>query len=337
MKAIALKNADAQPELQEIESPAPGPGEVRVKVKATSVNGFDIMAAKGYLKGMLDHHYPAALGKDFAGVIDQVGPGVEKYQVGDKVFGVINKPFIGEGSFAEYITTDANSGLAKLPENVTFAEGGTLGLAGATAVDVIDAAKLTPQSVVLIAGATGGVGSQALQLAVKTGAKVLATAKGIEGANLVAELGAYKIIDYSRDISGQILLDYPEGVDVVLHLGGEAENFTRIIKPEGLFISTILPDAESLGEVPFRVQTILANPTTETLERVAANQSEGTSRVHIQKVYDLDTAGEALTDFSDGKVGKLAITIENIIPEEAAREEEKEKEIPQAEPAAVIA
>ena len=77
---------------------------MRVRVHAASVNGFDVAVANGYLKGMMEHRFPVVLGKDFAGTVDAVGAGVDRFQVGDRVFGVVTKPYLGDGSFAEYVT-----------------------------------------------------------------------------------------------------------------------------------------------------------------------------------------------------------------------------------------
>src|SRR3954449_1528389 len=115
MKVFALREFDQAPEVTEVDLPTPGPGEVRVRVRAASVNGFDLSVASGRLKGMMEHRFPVVLGKDFAGTVDAVGPGVTDYQVGDRVFGVVTKPFLGDGSFAEYVTVATGVGLAPLP------------------------------------------------------------------------------------------------------------------------------------------------------------------------------------------------------------------------------
>src|SRR3954467_9319478 len=100
MKAFALTDFGADPELVDLQVPEPAEGEVRVRVHAASVNGFDLSVASGRLKGMMEHRFPVVLGKGCAGVVDAVGPGVSDYQVGDRVFGVVTKPFLGDGSFA---------------------------------------------------------------------------------------------------------------------------------------------------------------------------------------------------------------------------------------------
>jgi NADPH2:quinone reductase len=112
---------------------------------------------------MMEHRFPLVLGKDFAGTVDAIGDGVTGYQVGDRVFGVVMKDFLGDGSFAEYVTVPAAVGVARLPEGVAFVEGAALGLAGAAA--------LAAGQTVLVAGATGGVAAGTLgKLVIKVGA-----------------------------------------------------------------------------------------------------------------------------------------------------------------------
>ena len=88
----------------EVDVPAPQPGEVLVKVAASSINGFDVATAAGYLQGMMEHRFPLVIGKDFAGTVAALGEGVTDYAVGDQVFGVVMQPFLGTGSLTEYVT-----------------------------------------------------------------------------------------------------------------------------------------------------------------------------------------------------------------------------------------
>src|SRR5215210_9210501 len=120
MRAFALTGFRETPTIVEIPLPEPAEGEVRVRVHAASVNGFDLSVASGRLQGMMDHRFPVVLGKDFAGTIDAVGAGVIDYAPGDRVFGVVTKPYLGNGSFGEFVTVPVAVGLARLPEAVRF-------------------------------------------------------------------------------------------------------------------------------------------------------------------------------------------------------------------------
>lgn len=182
MRAVVLPEFGSAPALIDIDTPVPVEGEVRVRVRAAAV--------------------------------DAVGPGVRGYAVGDRVFGVVTKSFLGDGSFGEFVTVPVSVGLAKLPESVNVAEGAALGLAGTTANDVVAAAELSAGSTILVVGATGGVGSQVIQLAAAAGAHV-------------TSLGAGESLNYREDLAAGVLARHPEGVDVVVHLAGTSRPSCR--------------------------------------------------------------------------------------------------------------
>jgi len=124
MRAIVLNEFHATPTVEEIDVPDPGEGEVRVRVRAAAVNGFDLGEVHGFFTGYFEHRFPLVLGKDFAGTVDAVGPGVDGYAAGDRVFGVVTKDYLGDGSFAEYVTVPTSVGVAPLPDAVDSDRGG---------------------------------------------------------------------------------------------------------------------------------------------------------------------------------------------------------------------
>jgi NADPH:quinone reductase len=311
MRAVVITSDEsASPELTELQVPEPAAGEVRVKVAAAAVNGFDLAVASGGLKAMMEHRYPLVLGKDFAGTVDALGEGVEGYQIGDRVFGVVTKDFLGDGSFADYVTVPTTVGLTHLPEDVDFTAGAALGLAGTAAVDAVDAAGLEPGVTVLISGATGGVGQQALQLAVHAGAQAIATIGSDQDQDLVTGLGAAATVDYTiGDVAEQVLAAHPGGVDVVFHFAGEPAGLVSAVKPGGRLVSTLIMNADALPTEDIEVVGIYATPSAATLQRLATHQAQGHTSVTIQQVYDLAQAGQAFEDFAAGTQGKLVLTI----------------------------
>jgi NADPH:quinone reductase len=309
MKAVVLREFERGPQVAQVETPTPGRGEVRVRVHAASVNGFDLSVGKGMLKGAMEHRFPVVLGKDFAGTIDEVGAEVTGFEPGDRVFGVVMKDFLGDGSFGEYVTVPVAVGIAKLPEAVDFPEAAALGLAGVAAVDSVDAAGIQPGNTVLVAGATGGVGQQALQLAVRAGATVIATASSDVERELVTLLGAAATVDYRGDVAEQVLASHPDGVDVVLSYAGDPAALVRAVKAGGRLVSTLLRTAEDVPADGVQVVAIYANPSETTLERVAKHQAEKHTTVTVQRVYQLDDAPAALEDFAAGTLGKLVIAV----------------------------
>lgn len=309
MKAVALSAFDETPGLIEIDTPTPAEGEVRVRVHAASVNGFDLAVANGYLNGMMEHRFPVVLGKDFAGVVDKLGAGVDGFAVGDRVFGVVTKSFLGDGSFAEYVTVPVAVGIAKLPDEVSFADAAALGLAGTAAITAIDATDIAAGSTVLIAGATGGVGNQAVQLAAHAGGQVIATASTPQEIEAVTGLGASATVDYAGDVVAQVRELHPDGVDVVLHLAGDGSALAGALRTGGRFVSTLAQSGEQVGDATLDFVGVMANPTSETLDRLAANHAEERSTVPIQRVFSLDETPEAFGHFASGTLGKLVITI----------------------------
>jgi NADPH:quinone reductase-like Zn-dependent oxidoreductase len=104
MRAIVINDFGAPPTVSDLPQPQPEAGEVLVRVRASSLNGFDAATAAGRLKDMMEHRFPVVLGKDFAGTVEAVGDDVTRFAVGDEVFGVVMKPFLGDGGLGEYVT-----------------------------------------------------------------------------------------------------------------------------------------------------------------------------------------------------------------------------------------
>ena len=307
MRAFVLTEFGAQPELADIAVPELAEGEVRVRVHAASVNGFDLAVAAGYVKDMMEHRFPVVLGKDFAGVVDAVGPDVTDYEIWDRVFGVVTKPYLGDGSFAEYVTVPAEVGLAKLPDSIDLTTGAALGLAGAAALDSLDAADVQPGETVLVVGATGGVGNQVVQLAKNAGATVVATAASSDGQALVTDLGADATVDHTADLFAAIREAHADGVDVVFHFAGDPEQAASLVRAGGRFVSTIVQPGQFEVE-NVAVHGIYAHPAPSSLDRLAGHAATGTTRTIVQDTYTLDQAPDAFGAFADGTLGKVVIT-----------------------------
>jgi NADPH:quinone reductase-like Zn-dependent oxidoreductase len=159
----------------DVPAPVPGDGEVLVRVTAASVNAYDTFVAMGMMKDYLPYEFPAVLGQAVAGVVQALGDGVTGLREGDRVFGDIGvKATVHDGSFAELAIPQAGQ-VSRTPEGLDDAEAATLGVAGTTAMNAVEAVSPADGSTVLVLGATGGVGSFALQLAAARGAHVIAS------------------------------------------------------------------------------------------------------------------------------------------------------------------
>jgi len=258
---------------------------------------------------MMEHSFPAVLGKDFAGTVAATGEGVSGWAVGDRVFGVVMKPLVRDGSFAQYVTVPEAIGIAHLPEGLDVHVAGALGLAGTAAIQAVDALQLQAGELVLVAGATGGVGALAVQLAAAAGAVVIATGRpGLE-EKFLRELGATHIADCSQDLAASVRALAPQGVDAALHLAGDGSQLAALVRPGGRLASTLGFKLEPASGGRLQVTAVMANPDAATLDRLADLAASGRLRVPVQATYPLEELPRAISDFSGGTRGKLALSI----------------------------
>ncbi len=307
MNAFTLDALGTAPTLHDdVPAPEPGTGEVLVRVEASSVNPVDNAIAAGMLEGMFEHEFPVTLGRDYAGVVERVGDGVTRYAPGDEVYGFRHAdPTVHDGSWAELIVVPEDVSIARRPEQVDVSTAGAAPLVGITAITLVDALELSAGDVVLVVGATGGVGSLAVQLAGRAGATVVAPARADDEAYL-NDLGVTERIERDGDVAAAVRERHPDGVDAVIDLVSYAPGaFDAALKDGGRVAS---PNSAA-GDGPGRIN-VLAEPSRENLERLARVSDDGTLRVPIQDTYTLDRAGEALQALaSTHQQGKLAMRI----------------------------
>jgi NADPH:quinone reductase-like Zn-dependent oxidoreductase len=310
MRAFAVAELPGTPAVSELNKPEPEPGELLVRVTASSVNGFDLWVLAGRLQGMMEHRYPLVLGRDFAGTVEAVGAGVADFAVGDSVFGVVNKAYLGTGSLAQYVSVPVATGVARLPEGVSVRDAGALGLTGAAAFDAFAALGPVGGKTVLVSGATGGVGALAVQLAAGRGANVIATAKPGPEADFLAGLTSEKIafVDYTGDVTAQVRALAPDGVDAVLHLAGDLDELTALVRDGGTVASLLAPPQAPEGR-KLRTAMVMADPTGATLSAVAAQVASGALVVPVTSVYPLEQGADAFAAFTAGALGKIAVSV----------------------------
>jgi NADPH:quinone reductase-like Zn-dependent oxidoreductase len=307
MKAFAVTARDASPALHDVPRPQPGASEVLVAVAAASVNGFDLSVAAGYVWDMLPHEFPVVLGRDFVGTVQSVGDGVEQIAIGDRVAGVIPGVALGAGAFGEYVVVPATA-VTAIPVGVDVQDAAGVGLAGVAAHDALDALDLRPGEVVLISGATGGVGSIAVQCAVAAAATVIATARPGAEEDYVRRLGATHTVDYTSDLPGAVRAVAPSGVDKALHFAGDPAAIGTVVRSGGAVASTMGITSEQLGRDDVSVNAIMAAATADKLARLLDDVATGKLRVNIEATIPLERAHEAFKVFADGTLGKVLIT-----------------------------
>jgi NADPH:quinone reductase len=309
MKAVTLDAFDTPPRLRDdLPAPTPAPNEVLVRVHASSVNPADNGIAAGMLKQMgLEYEFPVILGRDYAGVVEQVGPEVTRYGVGDEVFGFLlhANPTVRDGSWAELIAVPQDMFIGRAPEGVDLATAGAAPLAGIAAIMAIDALELSEGDTVLVVGATGGVGSLAAQLAARAGATVVAPALP-EDEPYLHELGVNELLPRNGDLAPAARERHPDGFDAVLDLVNYTPDVPAALAKEG---GRVASPTGAAGEGPGRTM-IMAAPTPENLERLARLLADGTLRVPIQATHELAQAPDALAALPTTHTrGKLAIRV----------------------------
>ena len=271
MKAAYIE-AQGGPEVLkygEMPDPVAGPGEVVVDNHAASVNGADWKVRAGHYSEMTE--FPYILGRDFSGVVSEVGEGVDDLKIGDAVFGVCD---VGqEGAYAEKIAMKASI-LAKKPDSLSHNQAAALSLTGLTAlVSVEDTIKLQPGEKILIQGGAGGVASFAIQIAKHIGARVITTASAAN-IDYLRGLGADEIIDYNAQDFTEIVSECDAVFDTV---GGDvAQRSFDVLKPGG------------------RAAFIASGPKAPESPRADAQSlrpAVGRDRPHLERIVELFEAG----------------------------------------------
>src|SRR5262245_40369563 len=295
-------------ELVEVPIPSPTPTEVLVRNAAAGVNPVDwkVRARGGFLG-----EPPFTVGWDVAGVVEEVGVGVTRFSIGDRVFGMPRFPREA-AAYAEYVTSPSRQ-LALVPEGLDDVEAGALPLAGLTAWQaLVETAEVQPGQRILVLAAGGGVGHLAVQIAKARGAYVLGTARAEKHAFL-AELGVDEAIDYTIEN----VAERAPAVDVVLDLvGGEAGlDALPALREGGIFIR--VPSSSNLDELReragdrARVTGILVEPDRAGLEALAELVTAGSLRPRVSKTFPLGEAARAHELCEDGHTqGKLVLTVD---------------------------
>jgi NADPH:quinone reductase-like Zn-dependent oxidoreductase len=311
MRAFAV-DAFGQPgSVHDLPEPKPAEKEVRVRVAAASINPFDNAVLKGYLKDRIEHRFPLIPCSDLAGTVDALGAGVEGFAVGDSVFGVTGR-MLGEGTLAE-LTTASTGTIAKRPASIGEIDAAALPLAGVSALQSVEAAAPRPNDVVVIVGASGGIGSYSVQLAALSGAHVIGvTSKG--KTEYVKSLGAGEVIDRTAvDVLETLRAKHPQGVAAIIDTGSDAAGLARLseaVRKGGTVTSMKgAANVEELANRGIKGVNVGTQVTRERLDHLAGLAAEGKLKApHIQ-TFPLDRAGEAFELIAQDHLGKLVVTI----------------------------
>ncbi len=278
----------------EVERPEIGPDRVLVRVAASGVNPADWLLRSGRLRFVARSRLPFVPGADVAGVVEEVGRAVTRFRAGDAIYAML--PSVAGGGYAEYAAV-AEGAVALAPPNLSLAEAAAVPLAALTALQALrDKAGLRAGNHVLINGASGGVGTFAVQIAKVMGARVTAASSG-RNAGLVRGLGADEVIDYTRQdvTAGDI------GYDVVLDAVNvlPVRRASRALRKGGAFVTVnpligmLSPGWLARFRGGRRVESVFVQPGGADLETIGAWISSGKVRPVVDRTYSLSETAEA--------------------------------------------
>jgi len=291
--------------LDDLPKPEPDRGEVVVRVKAAGIGPWDALIRSG--KSVLPQPLPLILGSDLSGEVDSVGAGVEKFKVGDEVFGVTNEHF--SGAYAEYAVAKAEM-LAPKPKRLNHTHAASVPVVAVTAWQMVfDLAQLSSGQAVLVHGGAGNVGGYAVQLAKRAGAMVIATAS-VENDSYVRRLGADGVIDYRAKRFEERVKDIDAVLDTV---GGETlDRSYGVLKRGGIVVSSAAqPSRERAEQHGVRAFFFLVQVTTERLKMIGEMIDAGTLQSEVGEVLWLDEArkGHEMLEGSPRRRGKIVIKV----------------------------
>ena len=304
----------------EIQTPSAGPGEVRVKLAASGVNPSDVKSRQGSTRKIA---FPRVIPhSDGAGVIDDVGDGVPKSRIGERVWvwnGQWKRAF---GTAAEFIVVPTAQAVA-LPGNVSFEAGACLGIPAMTAIHAVVLAKATKDTTLLVSGGAGAVSQYVIQFAKAQGATVIATVSSPEKAKAAHEAGADHTVDYKRESVGERVMEITgnRGVDVTIEmdLTANAKLIPNVLRPKGSVIvygtgpEAVLPAAfclvNSIRLQFFLVYELDAAERERALAAINSALKTGSllNRI-LQPTYSLADTVAAHEAVERGTIGNVIVT-----------------------------
>jgi NADPH:quinone reductase-like Zn-dependent oxidoreductase len=317
MRAIAIRDFGAKPELMDLPKPVPEKWDVLVAMRAAGLNPIDWKIADGMVRDKFPHRrFPMILGADGAGVVTAVGDGVTRFQPGAAVYGSFRRLFRGLGSYADYglaYETD----VANMPEGMTFAQAAAVPTASTTAVKMVKDALVAPGKLVLIVGATGGVGLSAVQLAADLDAHVIATARE-DAVATVKSLGARETVDYTAGpLIEQVADLHPEGIDAIIDLISDPLTLSALsglVRPGGAVVSAFdvaeAADPDRLADRGIRGVNVRVLSSAVMLRELSELVETGRLRILVESELPLEEAPNALErNRAGGARGKTVFKI----------------------------
>jgi NADPH:quinone reductase-like Zn-dependent oxidoreductase len=297
--------------LHEVPVPRPGPNDVLIAIHTAGIGSWDASIRDGSWRRPGRPRFPLVPGVDGAGIVVGKGSRVRRFRLGDRVYAYEFGNRQG-GFYAEFAVVEA-AHVARVPRQLALRDAGAVAATGLTALQGIDALELRSGHTVLIFGATGAVGTIAVQLAVRRGAHVIATASGAAAARLVRTLGAHRAIDARSTQSADQLRKFaPDGLDGVLALaGGDGlERCLDFIRPKGRVAYPNGIDPVPAERRTFRLRAFDAVANPREFDKLNRHLGNRRIRVPIAAGYPLGKAAQAHRRLERGRVlGRMVLQV----------------------------
>ncbi|TQV75639.1 NAD(P)-dependent alcohol dehydrogenase [Aliikangiella marina] len=322
MRAIAhyCYGAADQLKLEKVAKPSPSDKQVLVKVHRAAVNPLDYHMMRGApyfirLGRGIGHPERNVMGADYAGVVEAVGSNVSRFKPGDRVFGG------SRGAYADYIMVAEDSAIALIPENVSFEQASAVGVAASTALQALrDHGQLTRGQSVLINGASGGVGTYAVQIAKSMGAEVAGVCSTRNVERVVA-IGADRVFDYKKES----YIDSGEKYDLIVDMvsNHSISDNRKVLKPGGRYVMVGGSKGNWLGPLAQPISAMIQNSfvdeeliffvaslTQADTQVLADMMAQGSVTSVIDRVYELEQVAEAISYSESRRArGKIIIRV----------------------------
>ena len=287
----------------EVPRPAPGDGELLVAVKAAAINPGEAKIRDGLLDEMFPATFPSGEGSDLAGVVEEIGPGVTGFAPGDEVIGFTDN----RASHAELVLVEAANAVPR-PSAVPWEVAGSLFVAGTTACAMVRAVAVAPGDVVAVAGATGGVGSIAVQLAKRAGAAVI----GIAGERHREWLSSHGVdwIPYGEGIEERLRSATPRDGRIDAMLDASGEGYVELALKLGVARDRIdtIADFAAVQKYGVKADGTAAVAATPVLRELAGLIADGELEVPVAAAYPLDEVREAYRALAEEHpLGKIVL------------------------------
>lgn len=297
--------------LHELPVPKPGPREVLIELDTAGVGSWDASIRDGSWRRPGRPRFPLVPGTDGAGIVVAKGARVRRFRVGDRVYAYEFGNRQG-GFYAEFAVANANH-VGRVPRGLDLSDAGAVATTGLTALQGINALRLRPGNTVLIFGASGAVGTMAVQFAAQRRANVLATASGKAATRLVRALGARKVIDArDQDAVDRLRTASRYGIDAVLALAGgdELERCLDFVRSGGRLVYPNGIEPEPRRRPSMRLQSFDAVASPSEFAKLNRRFSQHRVRVPIAATYPLAKAAQAHRRLDRGQVvGRIILRI----------------------------